>query len=41
MQAKWNLIMLAALGYSTLAGATDLTIHLNGTQPLSRKTVQY
>ena len=41
MQAKWNLMMLAALGCSTLAGATDLTIHLNGTQPLSRKTVQY
>lgn len=41
MQAKWNLTMVAALGFSTLAGATDLTIHLNGTQPLSRKTVQY
>lgn len=33
--------MLAALACSTLAGATELTIHLNGTQPLSRKTVQY
>jgi membrane-bound inhibitor of C-type lysozyme len=41
MQAKWTLIMLATLGFSTLAGATDLTIHLNGTQPLSRKTAQY
>ena len=40
MQAKW--IMLAALGCSTaLAGATDLTIHLSGSQPVSRKTVQY
>jgi membrane-bound inhibitor of C-type lysozyme len=41
MQAKWTPIMLATLGFSTLAGATDLTIHLNGTQPLSRKTAQY
>jgi membrane-bound inhibitor of C-type lysozyme len=41
MQTKWKLMMTAALAYSTLASATDLTIHLNGTQPLSRKTVQY
>jgi membrane-bound inhibitor of C-type lysozyme len=41
MQTKWKLMMIAALGSSTLAGATDLTIHLNGSQPLSRKTVQY
>jgi membrane-bound inhibitor of C-type lysozyme len=41
MQAKWKLIMLAALGVSAMAGATELTIHLNGSQPLSRKTVQY
>ena len=34
MQAKWNLIMFAALGFSSVAGATDLTLHLNGTQPL-------
>jgi membrane-bound inhibitor of C-type lysozyme len=40
MQAKW--MMLAALSCSTaLAGATDLTIHLSGSQPVSRKTVQY
>jgi membrane-bound inhibitor of C-type lysozyme len=40
MQAKW--ITLAALSCSTaLAGATDLTIHLGGSQPVSRKTVQY
>jgi membrane-bound inhibitor of C-type lysozyme len=40
MQAKW--ITLAALGCSTaLAGATDLTIHLSGSQPVSRKVVQY
>ena len=41
MKSKWNLLMVAALGWSTLAGATDLIIHLSGSQPLSRKTVQY
>ena len=42
MRAKWKLMMMAALGCSTaVAGATDLTIHLKGTQPLTRKTVQY
>jgi membrane-bound inhibitor of C-type lysozyme len=41
MKSKWNLLMVAALGWSTLASATDLTIHLSGSQPLSRKTVQY
>jgi membrane-bound inhibitor of C-type lysozyme len=42
MRAKWELMIMAALGCTTaVAGATDLTIHLKGTQPLSRKTVQY
>jgi membrane-bound inhibitor of C-type lysozyme len=41
MRSKWDLLMVAALGWGTLAGATDLTIHLSGSQPLSRKTVQY
>jgi membrane-bound inhibitor of C-type lysozyme len=42
MRGKWKLIMMAALACSTaVAGATDLTIHLKGTQSLSRKTVQY
>jgi membrane-bound inhibitor of C-type lysozyme len=41
MKAKWNLLMVAALGWGTLAGATDLTIHLSGSQPISRTTVQY
>ena len=37
-----KLTLMAALGFSTaVAGATDLTIHLKGTQSLSRKTVQY
>ena len=32
MQAKWKLLMIgiAALGCIRFAGATDLTIHLNG-----------
>jgi membrane-bound inhibitor of C-type lysozyme len=43
MQAKWRLMIIgiAALGCSTFAGATDLTIHLNGSEPLKRQTVQY
>ena len=41
MRSKWSVLMIAALGWSTLAGATDLTIHLSGSQPISRKTVQY
>lgn len=43
MQAKWKQIIvgLAVLGSSTFAAATDLTIHLGGTQPLARHTVQY
>ncbi len=41
MQAKWILMAIAMVGSSTLAGATDLTLHLKGTQPLVRKTVQY
>ena len=41
MRSKWYPLMVAALGWSTLAGATDLTIHLSSSQPISRKTVQY
>ena len=42
MRTNWKLMTMAALGCSTaMAGATDLTIHLKGTQPLTRKTVQY
>jgi membrane-bound inhibitor of C-type lysozyme len=43
MLAKWKLIVIgiAALGCGRFAGATDLTIHLNGSEPLTRKTVQY
>jgi membrane-bound inhibitor of C-type lysozyme len=32
---------IAVLSCSVVAGATDLTIHLNGTEPLSRNTVRY
>ena len=41
--ANWKQIVigLAALGCSIAANATDLALHLNGSQPLSRKTVQY
>jgi membrane-bound inhibitor of C-type lysozyme len=39
MQAKW--VLLIALGFGQAASATDLTIHLNGTQALTRKTVEY
>ena len=42
MLAIWKFMMVAGLVCSgAVAGATDLTIHLKGTQPLTRKTVQY
>jgi membrane-bound inhibitor of C-type lysozyme len=41
MQAKWIWMAIATLGSASLASATDLTLHLKGTQPLTRKTVQY
>ena len=45
MKAKWKWMMItvlgAMLGSGTPAGATDLTIHLNGTQAVTRQTVQY
>jgi membrane-bound inhibitor of C-type lysozyme len=41
MQAKWIWMAIAALGSASLASATDLTLHLKGTQPITRKTVQY
>jgi membrane-bound inhibitor of C-type lysozyme len=42
MKATWKhfLIGIGVLSCSALAGATDLTIHLNGSQPISRKTVK-
>jgi membrane-bound inhibitor of C-type lysozyme len=45
MKAMWMQIILGAgaLSYCAVAAAeaTDLTIHLKGSQPVSRKTVQY
>jgi membrane-bound inhibitor of C-type lysozyme len=43
MQANWKLLIIGitALGCSRFAGATDLAIHLNGSGPLTRQTVQY
>jgi membrane-bound inhibitor of C-type lysozyme len=35
------LIVVVALSCSAFAGASDLTIRLNGSQPISRKTVKY
>jgi membrane-bound inhibitor of C-type lysozyme len=32
---------LVVLSSSVVASATDLTIHLNGSEPISRKTVRY
>ena len=36
-----KLIGLALLAWSLAAGATELTIQLSGSQPISRKTVEY
>jgi membrane-bound inhibitor of C-type lysozyme len=43
MQRLWKqiLIGMGVLAGSTLASATDLTLHLNGTQALTRQTIQY
>lgn len=41
MQWKQVLIGMSVVAMSTLASATELTIHLNGTQALSRQTIQY
>jgi membrane-bound inhibitor of C-type lysozyme len=40
MRGTWKqfLICTGLLSYSVLAGATDLTIHLNGSQSISRST---
>lgn len=35
------LIAVTVLSGSALSGASDLTIHLNGSQPISRNTVKY
>jgi membrane-bound inhibitor of C-type lysozyme len=42
MNARWKqvLVGIGVLSFSAFAGATDLTIHLNGSQPISRNTVK-
>jgi membrane-bound inhibitor of C-type lysozyme len=43
MQARWKQILVGAgaLAFSSLALGTELTIHLNGSQPITRQTIQY
>lgn len=38
---KKSLIAIAIMSAATFAGATDLTLHLKGSQSISRSTVQY
>src|SRR5580698_2154545 len=42
MKALWKqvLVGIGILSVSALARATDLTVHLNGSQPVSRNTVK-
>lgn len=42
MSRTWKsiLIGMGVLSCSALAGATDLTIHVNGSQPITRNTVK-
>ncbi len=39
----WNksIVAMAILSVGTLAGATDVTLHLKGSQAMSRSTVEY
>ncbi len=43
MSAMWKRVATGAgvLACSALAGASDLTLHLNGSQPISRNTVKF
>jgi membrane-bound inhibitor of C-type lysozyme len=43
MTARWRqiLIVVGVLFCSGFAGATDVTIHLSGSQPISRNTMKY
>jgi membrane-bound inhibitor of C-type lysozyme len=42
MKRRWKLVFtgIGVLSWSALAGAADLTIHLNGSQPITRNTVK-
>lgn len=41
MRLTWKQIGFGVLAWSALAQATELTLHLNGTQAISRQTIQY
>jgi membrane-bound inhibitor of C-type lysozyme len=42
MKSAWKQILIGSMMLSSVAfAATDLTIHLNGSQPVSRSTRQY
>jgi membrane-bound inhibitor of C-type lysozyme len=43
MKTRWRRILtvISVLGYSVFADATDVTIHLNGSQEMSRSTMKY
>jgi membrane-bound inhibitor of C-type lysozyme len=43
METRWRQVLTAAgvLGCSVFAGATDVTIHLNGSRAISRSTMKY
>jgi membrane-bound inhibitor of C-type lysozyme len=38
---KKTLAIVAVLGYCVVARATDVTIHLSGSEPISRSTMKY
>ena len=41
MRLTWKQIGFGVLAWSALAQATELTLHLNGTQAISRQTINY
>ena len=43
MRARWKQLVIGAqiLSLGAVAGATDMTIHLKGSQAISRSTVKY
>ncbi len=41
MRLTWKQIGFGVLAWSALAQATELTLHLNGTQAISRQIIQY
>ena len=41
MGLRWKQIGFGVLAWSALAQATELTLHLKGTQAISRQTIQY